>query len=108
MVELWSRLRKQGHTCRPESLFHLLRKLGLFPAAETKKTYRPKPYEQITYPGQRVQVDVKVVPRGCMAAPELLLFQYTAIDKFTHLCFLTVYPEQSACSSAYFLKRLCK
>jgi hypothetical protein len=46
-------------------------------AAEKKKAYRPKPYEQMTYPGQRVQVDVKVVPRRCIANPELRLYQYT-------------------------------
>ena len=43
----------------------------------------------MTYPGQRVQVDVKVVPRACIADPELRLFQYTAIDEFTRLRFLT-------------------
>ena len=31
----------------------------------------------MTYPGQRVQVDVKVVPRSCITALELKLFQYT-------------------------------
>ena len=36
------------------------------------------PNEQITYPGQRVQVDVKVVPRPCITDPELKLFQYTS------------------------------
>ena len=29
----------------------------------------------MTYPGQRVQVDVKVMPRKCIADPELRLFQ---------------------------------
>ena len=29
----------------------------------------------MTHPGQRVQVDVKVVPRKCIADPELRLFQ---------------------------------
>ena len=33
----------------------------------------PKPYQQMTYPGQRIQVDVKVVPRRCIADPELRL-----------------------------------
>lgn len=55
------------YTRRPESFVSGLRKLGLFPAAEKKKAYKPKPYEQMTYPGQRVQVDVKVVPRRCIA-----------------------------------------
>ena len=37
LVELWHRLRKRGYTRRPESLFRVLRKLGMFPAAKTKK-----------------------------------------------------------------------
>ena len=85
-----------------------MRKLGLFPTPEKKKAYKPKSYEQTTYPGQRVQVDVNVVPRRCIADQELRLFQYTAIDEFTRLRFLAAYPEQSTYSSADFLKRLFK
>jgi len=44
-------------------------------SSKPKNTYKPKPYEQMTYPGQRVQVDVKVVPRACITDPELRLFQ---------------------------------
>ena len=108
MVELWHRLRQRGYTRRPESLFRVMRKLGLFPPKEKKTACKPKPYQQMTYPGQRVQVDVKVVPRRCIADPELRLFQYTAIDEFTRLRFLAAYPEQSTCSSADFLKKLFK
>ena len=108
MVELWHRLQQRGYTRRPESLFRVMRKLGLFPPARKKKPYKPKPYEQMTYPGQRVQVDVKVVPPKCIADPELRLFQYTAIDEFTRLRFLAAYPEQSTYSSADFLKKLFK
>ena len=108
MVELWHRLRQRGYTRRPESLFRVMRKLGLFPAAEKKKAYKPKPYQQMTYPGQRVQVDVKVVPRRCIADPELRLFQYTAINEFTRLRFLAAYPEQSTFSSADFLRKLVR
>ena len=108
MVELWHRLRQRGYTRRPESLFRVMRKLGLFPTAEKKPAYKPKPYQQMTYPGQRVQVDVKVVPRRCIADPELRLYQYTAIDEFTRLRFLAAYPEQSTFSSADFLKKLVK
>ena len=59
MVELWHRLRKRGYTRCPESLFRVMRKMGMFPYEEKKKSYVPKPYEQMQYPGQRVQVDVK-------------------------------------------------
>ena len=108
MVELWHRLRKRGYTRRPESLFRVMRKMGMFPVPKAKKKYKPKPYEQMTFPGQRIQVDVKVVPRKCIADPELRLFQYTAIDEFTRLRFLAAYPEQSTYSSADFLRKLTK
>lgn len=71
-----------------ESLFRFLRKLGLFPAAEKKKAYKPMPYEQMTYLGQRVQVDMKAAPRKSIADSVFHLFQYTAIDKFTFPRFL--------------------
>ena len=85
-----------------------MRKLGMFPQEKKKKSYVPKPYQQMTYPGQRIQVDVKVVPRRCITDPKLRLFQYTAIDEFSRLRFLAAYPEQSTYSSADFLKRLVK
>ncbi len=62
MIELWHRLRQRGYTRCPESLFRVMRKMGMFPPEKPKKAYKSKPYEQMTYPGQRVQVDVKVVP----------------------------------------------
>lgn len=108
LSELWYRLKKRGYTRRPESLFRVLRKLGLSPAALKAEPYKPKPYEQMTYPGQRVQIDVKVVPRACITDPELRLFQYTAIDEFSRLRFLWAYEEQSTYSSADFLYRAVK
>ena len=83
-----------------------MRKMGLFPAEKPKKQYKPKPYTQMTRPRECVQVDVKVVPRRCIADPNLRLFQYTAIDEFTRLRFLAAYPEQSTYFSADFLRRL--
>ena len=108
LVELWHRLKQRGYTRRPESLFRVMRKLGMFPQEKKKKAYTPKPYQQMTHPGERVQVDVKVVPRRCITDSELRLFQYTAIDEFSRLRFLAAYPEQSTYSSADFLKRLVK
>lgn len=108
LVELWHRLRKRGYTRCVESLFRTMRKLGMFPAAKTKKGYKPKPYEQMTHPGERVQIDVKVVPRRCIADPDLRLYQYTAIDEFTRVRILGAYPEQSTYSSADFLQKIVK
>ena len=108
MIELWHRLKVRGYTRRPESLFRVMRRLNMFPMAKEKHKYIPKPYEQMQYPGQRVQIDVKVVPRRCIANPELKLYQYTAIDEYSRLRFLGAYEEQSTYSSADFLKKCVK
>ena len=105
MIELWHRLRQRGYRRSPESLFRVMRRLGMFPEPKPKKKYQPKPYEKMTHPGERVQIDVKVVPRRCIANPELRLFQYTAIDEYSRLRFLEAYPEQSTYSSSDFLKK---
>lgn len=52
-------------------------------------------YEQMQYPGQRIQNDVKVVPRACIADPKLCLFQRTAIDEYSRNRILGAYSEQS-------------
>ncbi len=105
VVELWHRLRKRGYTRHVGSLYRVLHRLGMLPAAKKKKKYVAKPYEQMTHPGERVQIDVKVVPRRCIADPDLRLFQYTAIDEFTRLRCLGAYEEQSTFSSADFLRK---
>ena len=106
LAELWHRLRKRGYTRCIESLFRVMRRMELLPKEKPKVKYVPKPYEQMTYPGERIQVDVKVVPRRCISDPELKLYQYTAIDEYTRLRFLAAYDEQSTYSSADFLQKL--
>lgn len=108
MIELWHRLRKRGYSRCPESLFRVLRREGLMGKAPAKKQYHPKPYEQMTHPGERIQIDVKVVPRRCIADPTLKLFQYTAIDEYSRYRILGAYPEQSTYSSADFVEKVVK
>ena len=56
MIGLWHRLRQRGYTRCPEILFRVMRKMGLFPPEKPKNPYKPKPYEQMTYPGQQVNM----------------------------------------------------
>lgn len=93
MIELWHRLKKRGYTRCPESLFRVMRRLGMFPKAKQKKPYAPKPYEQMTHPGERVQIDVKHVPYVCLAGDtkDKKLYQYTSIDEFSRLRYLEAF-----------------
>ena len=104
LIDLWCRLRDRGYTRCVESLYRVLKRLHTLPEAPKHRPYKSKPYEQMTYPGQRVQIDVKVVPRICCPNGQRL-FQYTAIDEFTRLRYLAAYEEQSTHSSADFLKK---
>ena len=106
IVELWARLRERGYKRCVESLWRVLRREGLAEKEKPKKKYKPKPYEQMQHPGQRVQIDVKVVPRSCIADPLLKLYQYTAIDEYSRYRILGAYAEQSTYSSADFLRRV--
>lgn len=108
-VELWCRLRKRGYTRSLGGLYRVLKKLRLQPV-KPKKVYKPKPYEQMTFPGERVQIDVKVV-RGASKAGDAKserLVQYTAIDEYSRLRYLKAYNEQSTFSSQDFLLSLVK
>ena len=55
LIEFWWRLKQRGYSRRPESLYRVMQKLGLFSAGKEKKKYQLKPYQQMDYPGQRVQ-----------------------------------------------------
>ena len=82
--------------------------LGLLPNKPKPPKRQSKPYEQMAHPGERVQIDVKVVPRKCISDPEMKLYRYTAIDEFSRLRFLYGYEEQSTYSSADFAERVIK
>ena len=106
LTELWYRLKKRGYSRTVESLFRCMRREGLIKPTTVKKKRQSKPYEKMTHPGERVQIDVKVVPRRCIADKELRLYQYTAIDEYSRYRILGAYPEQSTYSSADFLRKV--
>ena len=104
MMEFWYRLRLKGYSRRPESLYRTMVRLGYYKQPRKKKKSSSKPYEQMQYAGQRVQVDVKFVPRCCIAAKGEKYYQYTAIDEFSRIRYLDAFEEHSTFSSATFLK----
>lgn len=77
----------------------------LEPKKEKKKFRKNKPYERAPYPGYKVQIDVKYVPREC-AVDGHQYYQYTAKDECSRWTYREMYAEHSSNSSADFLKRL--
>lgn len=103
LVVFWIKLRQRGYSRTVTGLYRFLRKTGQTTVKLKNPKYIPKLYEKMSYPGQRVQIDVKVVPASCLS-PEMRernekLYQYTAIDEYSRYCFLGAYTEQSSYSS---------
>lgn len=105
LLEFWYRLKVNGYTKPPGSLYRVMRRLGYVQKTEMpKKKYIAKPMEQMKYPGQRVQIDVKFVPLACITAKGERYYQYTAIDEYSRLRYLEAFQEHSTYSSAVFLR----
>ena len=72
------------------------------PPKKKQKKRTLKPYQRAKYPGQKVQIDVKFVPRYCIADGNKY-YQYTAKDECTRWTYREMYAEHSTDSSRQFL-----
>jgi len=109
LVVLWIKLRRAGYTRSITSLYRVMQRLGIYNKTPTKKKeYEPKPYQEMTHPGERVQIDVKYVPLKCLTKEikekDGRYYQYTAIDEYTRQRVLWASKEHSTYASAEFLK----
>ena len=113
LVVLWIKLRKAGYTRSITSLYRVMQRIGIYSKAPSKKKeYEPKPYEEMRYPGERVQVDVKYVPAKSLTKEvkekDGRYYQYTAIDEYTRKRVLWASKEQSTSASTEFIKVIMK
>jgi len=113
LVVLWVKLREAGYTRTIQGLYHVMRRLGIYKKAPSKKK-QPQPKEWVTgnYPGDKVQVDVKYVPEECLTK-ELKeqgekLYQYTAIDEYTRLRYIWYTNAHDTYASTIFLEKLIR
>lgn len=85
LLVLWVKLRERGYSRSIPDLWRVLKAQRLQPLKPPNPQYIPKPYEKMSYLGQRVQMDVKVIPVACIVPNADGLkeryFQYTAIDE---------------------------
>ncbi|MBR5021791.1 MAG: transposase, partial [Oscillospiraceae bacterium] len=110
LVVFWVKLCQRGYTRSISGLYRVLRRINGNPVKLPNPKYTPKPYEQMKYPGQKGQIDVKFVPQSCLVgeAAEEKFYQYTFIDEYSRFRILKAYKEHSTYSSAQFLKYVVK
>lgn len=110
LVVFWVKLRQRGYARSITGLYRVLRRQGQMAAKPPNPKYIPKPYEQMQYPGQRVQIDVKFVPEACIVgdAKGQKFYQYTAIDEYSRFRYLEAFDEHSTYTSTVFLEHMLK
>lgn len=110
LVVFWVKLMQRGYTRSITGLYRVLRKKGIMAVKPPNPKYIPKAYEQMQYPGQRVQIDVKFVPSACLVneAKGRKFCQYTAIDEYSRWRYVEAFEEHNTYSSAVFLDHLIK
>ena len=108
LVVLWVKLRLRGYQRSISGLYRVLIRSGQMAVKLPNPKYTPKPYEQMQYPGQRGQIDVKFVPASCLAgqARGHKFYQYTFIDEYSRFRYLEAFEEHSTYSSALFLRHV--
>lgn len=113
LVVLWVKLRRAGYTRTIQGLYHVMVRLGIYKKAPSKRKRKQAPEVPIArYPGERVQIDVKYVPRECMSKELKEIgeryYQYTAIDEYTRLRYTYFCKEHNTYESTVFVDRLIK
>ena len=110
LVVFWVKLRQRGYSRSITGLYRVLLRNSLTPVKSANPKYIAKPYEQMDYPGQRIQIDVKFVPASCLVgeASDKNFYQYTAIDEFSRFRYLAAFEEHSSYSASEFLKQVVK
>lgn len=113
LQDFWLRAKSHGYTRTLQDCEKALKRLGnpTMPKSSPSPTCKQqKVYEQMDHPGERVQIDVKYVPRECIS-PEYLeqfpfdqFYQYTAIDEYSRYRILWGSREHNTFASAEFLK----
>lgn len=113
LVVLWVKLKRAGYKRTIQGLYYAMVRLGVYTKAPSKRKGKAAPQVPIAkYPGERMQIDVKYVPRECMSKDLKEIgeryYQYTAIDEYTRLRYTYFCKEHNTYESTIFLNKLVK
>ena len=100
-------IERDGYTRSYGGFKRVAAKLKAIKPVKKKAKKKPKPYQRAEYPGQKIQIDVKFVPKYCVTDGKKY-YQYTAVDECSRWTFREMYDEHSTYSSKDFLEKLVK
>ena len=105
LILLWATVKAKGYTRSYASMTRVLRKWVKTEETRKLKGRKAKPYQRADYPGQKIQIDVKYVPRHCVVNWRQY-YQFTAVDECSRHVYREMYEELSTYSAKDFLIKL--
>lgn len=110
LAEVYVRCMSKGYKRSFGSMCRQIRKNGYKKPRIKKKSYTGHSRIDGEYPGHKVQVDIKYVPKECIRFPSYgqQYYQITAIDEYSRRRVLKIVKEKSTYETGKFLKSLEK
>lgn len=110
LAQVYRKLKEEGYTRTYDSMCRQIRKMKLNKPKKQKRSYPKSKYRKVvaTYPGERVQIDVKYVPVECIgfASHHSRYYQITAVDEYSRKRHMALVEENSTYTTSEFLKGL--
>ena len=103
----YQELRAKGYTRSYGGFKRIVQKLKDLKPQKRPLRKKNKPYARASYPGQKVQIDVKYVPSSCVVGGGKY-YQFTAKDECTRWTYRQMYEEHSTYSAQQFLLEFIK
>ena len=95
-VDIWAKTRKSGYPISYPTCLRILKKLDGYEAYKTNPKKHDGVYHTPEFPGDKWQIDVKYVPKGCKAPGlEGRFYQYTYLDEASRKRYLHFAAEHS-------------
>lgn len=108
LAAVYVRCRHKGYRRSFGSMCRQIRRRGYRKPTKKRKSYTHYRTEAVTYPGEKVQIDIKYVPEECILFPRYgnRYYQITAIDEYSRKRVLKIVKEKSTYETAIFLRDL--
>ena len=103
---MYQELCERGYTRGYGGLKRFLRKHFASHRVPLVRPKKPEIYDGGRFPGERVQIDVKYVPKASLYGEKL--YQYTLVDEFSRWCYREIHAELNEYTSSLFLHHAVK
>ncbi len=110
LAEMYMQAKKRGYKRCYDSMCKQIRKLPKVAVKRQRKSYVKHKEVKGRYPGDKVQVDIKYIPKECIGfeSYEVNYYQITAIDEYSRKRILEVVDEKTVTHTSEFIKTLEK